>query len=102
MVDLGHGHLEPRPHLLLETLQDVPLVLEGRDIRQVQLDEPERDARSRHGPLRRAVPLQRARHFLARVHLEDVPGLNAVDAVDADPALDPGEDLADVVLEALQ
>src|SRR5207245_9427049 len=60
---------------------------------------------------RRALPtrlpparlsLERARHFLARVDLEDVPGLNAVDAVHADAALQPGENLADFVLESLQ
>src|SRR5712692_2776618 len=46
--------------------------------------------------------LERARHFLARVDLQDVPRLDPVDAVDADPALETGEHLTDLVLEALQ
>src|SRR5213593_4676337 len=46
--------------------------------------------------------LERARHFLARVDLEDVTWLNPVDAVDADPALESGQHLTDLVFEALQ
>src|SRR3989441_5259910 len=102
MVDLGYGDLEAGPDLFLETLQDVALVLQRAHVRQVQLDQPQRDARCRHSPLLRGFSLERARHFLARVDLEDVSRLNPVDAVDADPALESGEHLTDLVREALE
>jgi hypothetical protein len=53
VVDLGHGDLEAGPNLFLETLQDVALALQRVHVRQVQLNEAQRDARCRHGSLQR-------------------------------------------------
>src|SRR5688572_22961734 len=49
-----------------------------------------------------ARTLQRARHFLGRERLEDVPGLDVVHALHADTALEPREHLAHLVLEPLE
>src|SRR5262245_62776889 len=56
----------------------------------------------------RAAPIsqprfsERARDFLGREGLEKVPRLHSVDAVHADAALETGQHLAHVVLEALE
>src|SRR5207245_11589445 len=48
------------------------------------------------------LALKRARHSLDRVDLEDVARLDPRHAVDADATLEPGQHLANVVLEPLQ
>src|SRR5688572_5459638 len=49
-----------------------------------------------------ARTLQRARHFLGRERLEDVPGLDVVHALHADTALETGEHFPHLVLEPLE
>src|SRR6185312_15029718 len=96
-ADLGDRDVEARPDPVAQLRDHTPLVLERARVRDVEGEAQDADE---HGlPEARSELLL---DLLDVVRLEDVLLLDVVVALEADTALEALEDLARVVLEALQ
>lgn len=98
MVHFRDGDFESRSDSLFQSLENVPLLLQRAKVRQVQLHHTQGDSRESHVGGKRTRS-ERACDFLGRIHLEDVPRLNATHPVDADSTLEARRHFANILLE---